>query len=316
MQSTATAQRPGASKRRRREKLTLAWNHRYLYGMLLLPIAFYIIFCYWPMYGVTIAFRNYNLIKGVMGSPWVGMKYFNMYLADPYFWKLVRNTLVLNFYNLLFAFPAPIILALMLNELRNERYKKLVQSVSYLPHFISTVVVCGMVVNFLANDGLINDLLASLGFGRVQFMMKPSMFRSIYIASGIWQNIGWGSIIYLAAISGVDVQQYEAAIIDGAGRFRQMLNVTLPAIAPTVTVMLILAVGGMMSVGFEKILLLYNGSTYEVSDVIATYVYRRGIQGTDFSYATAVGLFQSVVSLGFLYGANKISSLIGESSLW
>ena len=302
--------------RKKKFNWSLAANHRYLYGMLALPVIYYIVFCYVPMYGVTIAFRDYNLIKGVMGSPWIGLKYFRQYLADAYFWKLVRNTLLLNLYNLVLSFPAPIILALLLNELRHARFKKLVQSVSYLPHFISTVVVCGMIVNFLANDGLLNDVLAGLGFARQQFMMQPAMFRPIYVLSGIWQNVGWSSIIYLAAITTVDVQLYEAAIVDGAGRFRQMLSVTLPAIAPTVTVMLILAVGGMMSVGFEKILLLYNGSTYEVSDVIATYVYRRGIQSTDFSYATAVGLFQSVVAFGFLYGTNKISSLLGENSLW
>ena len=287
-----------------------------LYLMLILPVAYYLIFSYWPMYGVTIAFKKYNIIKGVIGSPWIGFKHFENYLTDSYFYKLLRNTLVLNISNLAFAFPAPIILALLFNELRGSRFKRLVQSVTYLPHFISTVVICGMIVNLLANDGMVNNLIASLGGKRVQFMMRSEMFRPIYIISGIWQNIGWNSIIYLAAISGVDEQLYEAATIDGAGRLRKAVSVTLPGIAPTVTVMLIMAVGGMMGVATEKILLLYTGSTYETADVIATYVYRRGMEGADFSYATAVGVFQSVVGLVFLYGANFFSRKISENSLW
>ena len=287
-----------------------------LYLMLILPIAYYLIFAYWPMYGVTVAFKKYNIVKGVMGSPWIGFVHFENYLSDPYFYKLLRNTLVLNISNLVFAFPAPILLALLFNELRGNRFKRVVQSVTYLPHFISTVVICGMVVNLLANDGMLNNLIADLGGKRVQFMMRADLFRPIYIISGIWQNIGWNSIIYLAAISGVDEQLYEAATIDGAGRLRKAMSVTLPCIAPTVTVMLIMAVGGMMGVATEKILLLYTGSTYETADVIATYVYRRGMEGADFSYATAVGVFQSVVGLVFLYGANFFSRKISENSLW
>lgn len=268
------------------------------------------------MYGVQIAFRKYNVRLGVTGSPWVGLKYFEKYLTDAYFWKVVRNTLLLNVYSLLFSFPAPIILALLLNELKSSRYKKLVQSISYLPHFLSTVIVCGMVVNFLSNSGPINDVIVSLGGERIQFLMQPGYFRTIYIASGIWQNIGWNSIIYFAAIAGVDPQLYEAAIIDGAGRFKQAIHVTLPAIIPTIMIMLIMAIGGLLSVGYEKIILLYNGSTYETADVISSYVYRKGIQGADYSYSTAVGLFQSVIGLIFLWSANKISAHVSESSLW
>ena len=301
---------------RRRHRFVQMWNHRYLYLLLLLPIVYYIIFCYWPMYGVQIAFRKYNVRLGVTGSPWVGLKYFEKYLTDAYFWKVVRNTLLLNVYSLLFSFPAPIILALLLNELKSSRYKKLVQSISYLPHFLSTVIVCGMVVNFLSNSGPINDVIVSLGGERIQFLMQPGYFRTIYIASGIWQNIGWNSIIYFAAIAGVDPQLYEAAIIDGAGRFKQAIHVTLPAIIPTIMIMLIMAIGGLLSVGYEKIILLYNGSTYETADVISSYVYRKGIQGADYSYSTAVGLFQSVIGLIFLWSANKISAHVSESSLW
>lgn len=292
------------------------WQHRHLYLMLLIPIAFYVIFCYWPMYGIQIAFKKYNVRVGIEGSAWVGLSYFQKYLNDAYFWKVVGNTLLLNVYSLVFAFPAPILLALLLNELHCSLYKKLVQSISYLPHFISTVVVCGMVVNFLANSGPVNDVIERLGGTRIQFLMEAKYFRSIYIISGIWQNIGWNSIIYFAAISAVDPSLYEAALMDGAGRFKQAIHVTVPAILPTITIMLIMAVGSLLSVGYEKIILLYNGSTYETADVISTYVYRKGIQGADYSYSTAVGLFQSVIGLIFIWGANRFSALVTETSLW
>ena len=311
----------GVSKpRSERGRIIRLWqnirNHPVVYFMLIAVMTYFVLFCYWPMYGVQIAFRKYNVRLGVTGSPWVGLKYFEKYLTDAYFWKVVRNTLLLNVYSLLFSFPAPIILALLLNELKSSRYKKLVQSISYLPHFLSTVIVCGMVVNFLSNSGPINDVIVSLGGERIQFLMQPGYFRTIYIASGIWQNIGWNSIIYFAAIAGVDPQLYEAAIIDGAGRFKQAIHVTLPAIIPTIMIMLIMAIGGLLSVGYEKIILLYNGSTYETADVISSYVYRKGIQGADYSYSTAVGLFQSVIGLIFLCSANKISAHVSESSLW
>lgn len=294
------------------------WRYRYLYLMLVIPIAYYLIFCYWPMYGLQIAFKKYNVRAGVLGSSWADpwYKYFKQYLTDPYFWTVVKNTLLLNVYSLLFAFPAPIILALMLNELRSQKYKKVVQSVSYLPHFLSTVVVCGMIVNFLANGGPINDVIEKLGGTRIQFLMEAKYFRTIYILSGIWQNIGWNSIIYFAAIANVDQQLYEAAIVDGAGRFSRCIHITLPGIMPTVTIMLIMAIGNLLSVGYEKIILLYNGSTYATADVISTYVYRKGIQGADYSYSTAVGVFQSVIGLLFIWGANKFSAKVSENSLW
>jgi putative aldouronate transport system permease protein len=292
------------------------WQHRFLYMMLLLPLAYYAIFCYWPMYGLQIAFKKYNIRQGIAGSDWVGLKYFAQYLTEPYFWKVVRNTFLINIYSLIFSFPAPILLALLLNEIKFSVYKKAVQSISYLPHFLSTVVVCGMVVNFLANGGPINDVLESMGGSRVQFLMEPEYFRSIYIISGIWQNIGWSSIIYFAAISGIDPQLYEAALMDGAGRFKQVWHVTIPAIMPTVTIMLILAIGNLLTIGYEKIILLYNGATYETADVISSYVYRKGILGADYSYSTAVGVFQSLIGLGFIWGANKFSAHVSENSLW
>jgi putative aldouronate transport system permease protein len=285
-------------------------------GMLVLPLAYYAIFCYWPMYGVQMAFRDFKVRTGMMASPWVGLKHFKDFLSDAYFWKLVRNTLALNLWGLLLGFPAPIVFALLLNELQSNVLRRIAQTITYLPHFISTVVVCAMVTNFFAVNGAVNDILQTLIGRRLYFLTTPQYFRPIYTLSGIWQSIGWGSIIYMAALTNVDVQLYEAAVIDGANRWQQMLSVTLPAIVPTISIMLILQIGGMMGVGLEKVLLLYNGSVYETADVIATYVYRRGLVDAKFSYATAVGVFQSVIGLILLSGANRFSSRFSESSLW
>ncbi len=287
-----------------------------MYMIFFVPFCYYVIFHYWPMYGISIAFKDYNIVKGISGSPWVGLQHFEKFLKDPYFWKLVRNTLLINVYELIWAFPAPIVLALMLNEVKNQLFRRVVQSISYLPHFISTVVVCGMIVNFLSTDGLINQVVQWFGHEPVKFLMMPEWFRTIFVASGIWQNVGWGSIIYLAALTAVDVELYDAAKIDGANRWQQLLSITLPGIAPTISIMLILNLGRLMSIGFEKIILLYNGSTYETADVISTFVYRRGLLGSDFSYATAVELFQAAVGLVLLYGANRASKKISQTGLW
>lgn len=284
--------------------------------MMLLPIIYYILFHYLPLYGVLIAFKDYKIAKGVWGSPWVGFKWFEKFLADPYFWKLVKNTLLLNIYGLLWGFPVPILLALMLNEVTNAKFKRAIQTVSYLPHFISTVVVCGMVMNFLSLDGIINQIIAAFGFDKIQFMVLPEWFRTIFTASGIWQTCGWTSIIYLSALTSVDQEILEAAMIDGANRFQRIKAVTLPSIAPTISIMLIMQIGRLMSLGYEKIILLYNGSTYETADVISTYVYRRGILSADFSYSTAVGLFQSVIGVILLVASNQISKKLSDSSLW
>ena len=305
-----------ALPRRRSRVWSKVWQHRHLYLMLLIPIAFYLLFCYWPMYGIQIAFKKYNVRMGIEGSPWVGLKYFQKYLTDPYFWKVVRNTLLLNVYSLVFSFPAPILLAMLLNELRSSVYKKVVQSVSYLPHFISTVVVCGMVVNFLANSGPINDVIEKLGGTRIQFMMEAKYFRTIYIATGIWQNIGWNSIIYFAAISGVDPSLYEAMKVDGASRWQQIIHLILPMIADTVILLLIMTLGNLLNVGFEKVYLMYSPAVYETGDVIATYVYRQGIENKNFSYAAAVGLFYSAVGFVFVMASNSLSRRVTGSSLW
>lgn len=289
---------------------------KYLYVLFSVPLLYYIIFHYLPMYGVLISFQNYNIVKGITGSTWVGFKHFEKFLFDPYFWKLVRNTLLINIYGLIWGFPAPIILAILLNEVKKDKFKKIIQNISYLPHFISTVVVCGMIVNFLSSDGIANQILKMFGGESKQFLMMPEYFRTIFITSGIWESMGWNSIIYLAALTTIDEEIVEAALIDGANRWHRIINITLPSIAPTISIMLIMNLGRLMNLGYEKIMLLYNGSTYETADVISTYVYRRGILGNDFSYATAVGLFQAVIGLILIISANTISRKISETSLW
>ncbi|TMV46866.1 sugar ABC transporter permease [Paenibacillus mesophilus] len=289
---------------------------RYYYLMFLIPFVYFVVFHYIPLFGILIAFKNYNVFQGVFDSPWVGTKYFRQFLSDPYFYKLLKNTLLIGVYHLLFSFPAPIVLALLLNELRHQVFKRIVQTVSYLPHFLSTVVVVGIIVNFMAYDGIINRLLGLFGVEGIHFLMMPEWFRTIYIGSEIWQGIGWGSIIYLAALAGVDPQLYEAATIDGANRWKQMLHVTLPGIAPAIIILLLFNIGAVMSVSFEKVLLLSNGSNQEASDVISLHVYRRGLISNDLSYATAVGLFNSVLSVLFLTVANRVSKKVSETSLW
>ncbi|MDF2719327.1 MAG: carbohydrate transporter rane protein 1, family [Paenibacillus sp.] len=284
--------------------------------MFLIPFVYFVVFHYIPLFGILIAFKNYNVFQGVLDSPWVGTKYFRQFLSDPYFYKLLKNTLLIGVYHLLFSFPAPIVLALLLNELRHHVFKRIVQTVSYLPHFLSTVVVVGIIVNFTAYDGIINRFLGLFGVEGIHFLMMPEWFRTIYIGSEIWQGIGWGSIIYLAALAGVDPQLYEAATIDGANRWKQMLHVTLPGIAPAIIILLLFNIGAVMSVSFEKVLLLSNGSNQEASDVISLHVYRRGLISNDLSYATAVGLFNSVLSVLFLTVANRVSKKVSETSLW
>ncbi|MGG1552021.1 ABC transporter permease [Paenibacillus ferrarius] len=292
-------------------------RNKYVYFMLVPVVAYYVIFLYVPMYGLQIAFKNFSPVKGIWGSEWVGFKHFVTFYESYYFWRLVRNTLLLSFYELLFGFPAPIILALLLNELRNRMFKGFVQSVTYLPHFISMVVVAGMLVDFLAGDGLINRVTALLGAAPQSFLIKPEWFRTVYVASGIWQGVGWGSIIYLAAIAGIDPTLYEACKVDGAGRFKQMLHVTIPGIMPTVVIMLILAMGRLMSGGsFEKIVLLYNSTTYETADVISTFVYRRGLLQMDYGFSAAIGLLNNVVNFILLLSANAISRRVSEHKLW
>ena len=284
--------------------------------MLLLPVIYFAVFKIAPIFGLQIAFRNFRVRKGIWGSEWVGLKHFVQYMSEPHFWTLVANTLILGFETILFTFPAPIILALLLNEIRSKRAQNLIQNIVYLPHFISTVVIASMVTTFLAGDGLINQLVMGLGGQRYLYMQDPDWFRPIYLISGVWQTMGWNAIIYIAALTGVDQQLYEAAIVDGAGRWKQTVHITLPSIMPTISIMLIMAVGRVMNVSFEKILLLQNPLTYDTSDVISTYVYRIGLSGGQYSYSTAIDMFSTVTNFALLLVTNQICRKLGETSLW
>lgn len=291
-------------------------RHKYLVFMAIPVFLWYLIFCYLPMFGISIAFLDYNISQGIFNSSFVGLKYFKEFLTGFYAWRVIRNTLIISVMNLIFSFPMPILLALLLNEVRHNAFKRTIQTLSYLPYFISAVVVCGMLVSFTAKDGLFNNIIAMFGGTRTSFLLDPKYFRRLYVGMGVWQNAGWGAIIYLAALAGIDQELYEAATIDGANRFRQFLHVTLPGVAPTIIIMLILRMGQMMSEGAEKIILLYNPSTYETADTIASFVYRRGIVEANYSYGTAVSLFNAVINLILLTTTNYISRRVSDTSLW
>lgn len=289
-------------------------RNKHVYLMLLPVLLYYLIFHYGPMYGAVIAFEDFNPVKGVFGSKWVGLQNFQDFFSSVYFGRLIFNTVAISVLDLIFGFPAPILLALLINELRWNPFKRLVQTVTYLPHFISVVVVVGMLVDFFARDGLVNQLM--LTSDPVAYLQSPEWFRQLFVGSGIWQHVGWGSIVYLAAIATIDPQLYDAAKVDGADRFRQMWHITIPGILPTIVILLILRLGMVMSVGYEKIILMYNPLTYETADVISTYVFRRGILQADFSFSAAVGLFNSVINFALLIAANRISRRLTEHSLW
>lgn len=294
-------------------------KHKVLYLLMLPGILYYLIFKYWPMYGVIIAFQDFSIGRGILGSKFAGLKHFiEFFYNTPDAWKLIRNTVVLNVYDLLFHFPAPIILAILFNELKNKTFKRFVQSVSYMPHFLSTVVIAGIIVTFLSpSTGIVNHLLVRIfGMDPIMFLGLPEWFRTIYIGSEIWQKIGWGTILYLAAIAGIDPTLYEAAKIDGANRFQQIRHVTFVGMVPVMIILFVLTLGSFMEIGFQKILLLYNPMNYETSDVINTFVYRRGILDADFSFATAVGLFQSVIGFILVVLANRLARKYSETSLW
>lgn len=284
--------------------------------MVLPVLIFFILFHYKPMYGAIIAFKDYTPALGIAESPWVGLENFSRFFSSVYFGRLIRNTILLSVYSLIFGFPAPIILALLLNEVRSKKFKGLTQTVTYLPHFISMIVVTGMLVDFSMTSGLFNDIIELFGGERSPLLQNPDLYRTIYVASGIWQEAGWGSIIYLSALSGVDSQLYEAAQIDGAGKWKQLLNVTLPGIMPTIVIMFILKMGTLMNMGYEKTILLYNPATYETADIISSYIYRIGLLDQDWSYSTAIGLFNSVINFALLLITNKLARKCGETSLW
>ena len=285
--------------------------------MVIPVIVFYVLFCYKPMYGLLMAFQHYSPSEGILGSEWVGLKHFIDFFQSSDFPRLLRNTLAVSICGLVFGFPAPIIFALLLNEIRQTKYKRVVMSFSYLPHFVSLVVICGMIKNFVSRNGVITIILANLfGIPQEDLLSNPSFYLPIYTLSSIWQGMGWDAIIYIAALSGVDEALYEAAAIDGAKKFKQIIHVTIPAILPTIVMMLILKIGQLLNVGHEKTLLLYNPVIYERADIISTYVYRMAFEGQQWSYTTAIGLFNSVINFVLVIFANKISRELTETSLW
>lgn len=288
-----------------------------LYVMMLPMVLFFIIFLYKPMPGLVIAFKDFSPFKGIWDSPWIGFDHFVEFFTGPYAFRVIKNTLVISLTSLVFGFPAPIILALLLNELRAKRFKKLVQTVSYVPHFISVVVICGLVVNFLSpSSGIVNTLIKQLGGESIYFLSKPGWFVPIYTLMNIWKSTGYGAIIYIAALTSISEDLYEAARVDGAGRWMQLIHVTLPALVPTIMVMLLINLGNILNVGYESIILLYNPAIYETSDVISTFIYRTGLSEGRYDYATAIGLVNSVVAFALVVSANKLSNRLTQTGLW
>ncbi len=290
---------------------------RQLVLMLVPVVIFFLVFSYYPLYGIIIAFKDYSISKGILGSPWAGLRYFEQFFGSPYFSRLLRNTILISVYSLLWGFPIPILFALALNEFKDGKFKRVIQTVSYLPHFISLVVICGILIDiFSPQGGVINAMLYHLTGKKINFFGEPEWFRTMYVGSGVWQEFGWNSIIYLAAISGINPDLYEAARIDGAGRLRQIWHVTLPGIKPTILTLLILNLGNIMSVGYEKIILLYSPATYETADFISTYVYRTGLLSQQYSYAGAVGLFNSVINIAILLLCNFVGKKFFGVGIW
>ena len=308
---------PNAKKSRGKRRSVEVKRHWQLYLMLVLPVTYLIIFAYLPMGGAVIAFKDYSIRGGIWGSEWVGLKHFKNFFTTPDFKNLMTNTLALSLYSLIISFPMPILLALAINEMRGRHYKKVVQMVTYLPYFISTVVLVGIMQNiFSVRTGLVNNIIMLFGGKAIDFMGKPGLFRSLYVWSGVWQGMGYSAVIYIAALASVDISQTEAAIIDGAGRFARVWNVDIPAIMPTIVIQLILAVGSIMSLGFEKVYLMQNPVNMQTSEIISTFVYKRGLINFQYSYATAVGLFNSVCNMVLIVLANMFSKRVNETSLW
>lgn len=294
-----------------------AWKSRYLFLLLLPTLIWYLIFMYGPMYGLQIAFKDFVPFKGIAGSEWVGLKHFKSFFQSEYFWRLISNTLGISLYSIVVGFPIPIILALLMNEIGNKYFKKGVQTIAYLPHFISAVVVVSIINAILSpTSGLLNQVIVFFGGDPVHFMAEPKYFKTIYVLSDIWQSAGYNSIVYLAALTSIDPSMYEAATVDGASKWDKLIRITLPSLLPTIMIMLILRMGSVFSVGYEKIMLMYNEATYETADVISTYVYRRAFKSGDYSFSTAVGLFNSVINFIIIQVFNKISAKVSEVSLW
>lgn len=292
-------------------------KHWAIYSMILPGLLYFLIFKYIPLGGSIIAFQDYNVFKGIWGSKFVGFKHFENLFTYPEFSQIFTNTLLISLYKLLLGFPAPIILALLLNEVRKKLFKSTLQSVLYLPHFLSWVIVGGLVINILSpSSGIINEIIKSLGGKEIFFMQEPGYFRSIVVGSGIWKDVGWNTIIYMAALAGINPQLYEAAEMDGAGKLRQVWSITLPTLLPTIMVLLLLQIGNILDLGFEQIYMLLNPLVRETGEVLDTYIYRVGLVGGQFSYTTAIGLFKSVIGLILVVGANKLSKKLTGNSIY
>ncbi|MCM3758415.1 ABC transporter permease subunit [Sporosarcina aquimarina] len=301
------------ARARWRKSVTKNWQ---LYVLISPVILYFIIFHYFPLYGLQIAFKDFIASKGIIGSPWVGLKHFERFFDSYYFWRLIKNTVGIGVFTLVVSFPIPIILALLLNEVKSLRYKKFVQTIIYAPHFLSTVVVVGMLLLFLKTDGLVNNVIQIFGGTPIDFISEPGWFKSLYVFSDVWQTMGWSSIIYIAALAAVDPAQHEAAMIDGASRLQRIFHINLPAIMPTIVILFILNAGSVMAVGFEKVYLMQNSLNMSTSDVISTFVYRSGILEAQYSFSAAVGLFNSIINFIMLIMVNQIAKKVNETSLW
>ena len=286
--------------------------------LIILPgVLYFAIFCYGPMYGILMAFKDYNISKGIWGSPWAGLKHFRELVESVYFGRLVKNTFLLSIEQLLWSFPVPIAFALLLNELKHSGIRRVAQTAAYLPHFVSVVVVVGILKDLLSsNGGVLTQLLANFGVQPKNYFNLPEAFRTLYVGSGVWQEFGWNSIIYVAAIAGIDQEMYESASLDGAGRWKKLIYITLPSIAPTIILLLILNMGNMLNIGYEKVILMYNSATYSTADIFSTYVYRKGLLNAQYSFASAVGLANSMINVVILLGANFMAKKTTETSIF
>ena len=302
--------------RRNHIKTTLGRSNYELYIMLIPGVILALLFYFFPMYGITMAFKKYNFIEGLMGGEWVGFKYFIQFFNDPFCYRVIRNTVALNILGLLFCFPLPILFSLLLNEMKNVKEKRLIQSISFLPYFISNVVIVGMMMKIFANEGPANQLLGSLRMEPKLFFSDPAYFRALFLGSGVWRNLGYSSILYIAALTAISPELYESASLDGANRFQKIVHITIPGLMPTIRILLLLEIGNMMNVGLEKVYLMYNPAIYETADVISTYTYRRGIENAEYSYSSAVGLFNSVCNFVLLIIGNYISKRISNEGIW
>lgn len=317
MENTHTSATTIPVRRKRSVLVQDLIRDRWLYFMVLPGVLYFLIFKYAPMYGLIMAFQDYKPFLGFSNSPWVGLKHFNRFFSEPYFWELFRNTVLLGLYNIIFFFPLPIVLALMMNEVRKEKFKSFVQTLVYVPHFVSWVVVVGIFYLFFTTEGgIINELIFAITGKKIAFLLEPEWFRTMIITQSIWKEVGWGTIIFLAALAGVDLQLYEAARMDGAGRWRQLWHITLPAIRSTIVILLILRLGSFMDSGFEHIFLMLTSTNREVGEVFDTYVYTKGLTQAQYSYSAAVGMFKSVVGLILVLGANWLAKRFGEEGVY